>query len=395
MRPHSVTAMNKSNKVTKIGVVGCGARMRSVLKRLLPQDPRLVLHGVFDIDPQAIEQAREKFRPEGLRAYPSMESLVTDPEIDWVMVGTWNRHHAVPVIAALEAGKNVFCEKPLATTLADSMAVRKAVQRSKRVFAFGLVFRYSPHFQRIHKLLGDGRIGELISFEFNETLRPGHGGYIFGNWRRRTEVAGSHILEKCCHDLDVANWLTGSIPIRVASFGGKRIFTPENVGLGEQIGLDSEGRSVFVEWPDAHRVDPFSGDADLLDHQVIILEYANGVRATFHSNCVAALPERRFYLLGTLGTLRADAYDGTISLLRNGRDTRSEDFSIGANPDGHGGGDSVLAAGLAATMLEGREPLAGIDEAVRSAAVALAIDEAQATGEVVDLRPYWEALSIL
>ena len=274
-----------------------------MLKLLLPRDPRLVLHGVFDIDPDAVQQARGRFRAEGLRAYPSMESLVTDPEIDWVMVGTWNRHHTAPAIAALNAGKNVFCEKPLATTLKDCVAVQNAVRRSRGVFAFGLVFRYSPHFQRIHQMMTDGAIGELISFEFNETLRPGHGGYIFGNWRRRTEMAGSHILEKCCHDLDVANWLAGSIPTRVASFGGKRIFTPQNAGLGKQIGLDSEGRSVFVEWPDPHRVDPFSGDADLLDHQVVILEYANQVRATFHSNCVAALPERRFYLLGTLGTL--------------------------------------------------------------------------------------------
>ena len=142
------------------------------------------------------------------------------------MVGTWNRHHAAPAIAALNAGKNVFCEKPLATTLEDCVAVQKAVRRSEGIFAFGLVFRYSPHFQRIHQMLTEGRVGELISFEFNETLRPGHGGYIFGNWRRRTEVAGSHILEKCCHDLDVANWLVGSIPTARCQFRRQADFHP-------------------------------------------------------------------------------------------------------------------------------------------------------------------------
>jgi len=380
--------------VVNIGVVGCGARMRSVLRLLLPKDPRIIFKGAFDIDPEAIKQAREQFHLPNLIAYPSLESLVQDPSIDWVMIATWNRHHAAAAIAALDAGKNVFCEKPLATTLADCVAVKNAVQRSKGTFAFGLVLRYSPHYQRIRKTLADGRLGELISFEFNETLRPGHGGYIFGNWRRRTEMAGSHILEKCCHDLDLANWMADSIPMRIASFGGKRIFTPANAGLGEKIGLDADGRSEFVEWPDAHRVDPFSGDSDLMDHQVAILEYANGVRATFHANCVAAVAERRFYLLGTLGTLRADAYDGTITYQRVGRDVPSEDLSIGPNPDGHGGGDTVLASGLAATMLEGRKPLAGIDEAVRSAAVAFAIDEAAATGKVIDLKPYWSALSI-
>ena len=251
--------------------------MRSVLKRLLPKIPRLAVKGVYDVDATAIEKLREAFGASNPRAYPSMESLVDDPEIDWVMIGTWNRFHAAPVIAALNAGKNVFCEKPLATTLADCVAVQNAVRRSKGIFAFGLVLRFSPHYQRIHQTLADGRIGELISFEFNETLRPGHGGYIFGNWRRRTEMAGSHILEKCCHDLDIANWMAGNVP-NCAAIGGKRIFTQENAGLGEQIGLDAEGLGS-VEWPDAHRVDPFSGDLDLMDHQVVILEYANGVAA--------------------------------------------------------------------------------------------------------------------
>jgi len=299
-----------------------------------------------------------------------------------------------PPIAGLDAGKNVFCEKPLATTLEDCIAFNNAVRRAKGMFSFGLVLRYSPHYQRMRQLLNDGRLGKLISFEFNETLRPGHGGYIFGNWRRRTEMAGSNILEKCCHDLDIANWMTGSVPVRVASFGGRRYFTPENAVLGEQMGLDENGRSIFESWPDPYRVSPFQGDTNLLDHQVVILQYANGVCATFHINCVAAFQERRFYLLGTLGTLRADSCGGEITFQSVGRDTKAEDLSLGANPDGHGGGDGVLAAGLAATMLEGRKPLAGIDEAVQSAVVALAIDQAQASGRVVDLQPYWAKFQV-
>ena len=309
--------------------------------------------------PHAAERAREQLELDAVHAYPSLEALVGDPEIDWVIVGTWNRHHTAAAVAALDAGKSVFCEKPLATTLDDCITFRNAVRRATGMFSFGLVLRYSPHYQRVHQTLADGRLGELISFEFNETLRPGHGGYIFGNWRRRTETAGSHILEKCCHDLDLANWMAGSVPMRIASFGGRRYFTPQNAGLGEEFGLDADGRSIYEEWPDAHRVHPFLGDANLLDHQVVILEYANGVCATFHANAVAALPERRFYLLGTRGSLRADAYDGVITYQAIGRETSSEDLSIGPNPDGHGGGDTVLAAGLAATDAGGPQAFGG------------------------------------
>jgi predicted dehydrogenase len=388
------TTMERPAGAINIGVIGFGARSRSVIRLLLKQDPRLQLAGVYDIDPTAVERAQAEFKPIAMKVHASLDAIVHDPDIDWIVIGCWNRHHTAAAVAALDAGKNVFCEKPLATTLADCVAVKNAVARAKGTFAFGLVLRYSPHYRRIHQCLADGRLGELISFEFNETLYPGHGGYIFGNWRRRTELAGSHILEKCCHDLDLANWMANSIPVRIASFGGKRIFTPANARLRDQAGSNADGVSIYETWPDAHRVDPFGGDADLLDHQVVIMEYANGVKATFHANCAAAIAERRFYLLGTLGSLRGDSNDGTINFKKIGHNTSLENLEIGDNPDGHGGGDTVMAAGLARTMLKGEKPAAGIDEAIKSAVVALAIDEAAESGSVVDVRKYWEQVGV-
>ena len=65
----------------------------------------------------------------------------------------------------------------------------------------------------------------MISMEFNETLGFNHGGFIMGDWRRLTENSGTHLLEKCCHDIDLVNWMLESIPVKVASFGGVNFFT--------------------------------------------------------------------------------------------------------------------------------------------------------------------------
>jgi hypothetical protein len=126
----------------------------------------------------------------------------------------------------------------------------------------------------------------------------------------------------------------------------------------------------------------------------VILEYANNVRATFHMNAVSALPERRFMLLGTLGSLRADSNDGKIALCLLGHGKEIEDLSTAIVPDGHGGADVVMAAQLAKTMLNRETPLAGIKEAIQSAVVAFAIEEAQVSGKVVDLTPMWAKLNL-
>jgi predicted dehydrogenase len=384
--------MKQPKDSIRIGIIGCGARLRGILKMLLKEDRRLQPKGVCDPDPDSIERARKELHLP-LHAYETAEALIADPAIDWVMIGSWNCYHAAQAIAALNAGKNVFCEKPLATNFEDCVAVRDAARRARGVFAFGFVLRYSPHYQRTHRILKEGGIGELISFEFNETLKASLGGFIFGNWRRRCENAGSLILEKCCHDLDLANWMADSLPVRVASFGGRRYFTPQHANLETQIGPESDGRSVFNEGLDPHGVNPFSEGANILDHQVVILEYANNVRATFHMNAVSALPERRFMLLGTLGSLRSDSYERKITLRQLGYGKEFEAFSMAVPADGHGGGDVVMAEQLAKTMLNAEPPHVGIEEAIQSAAVAFAIDQAQASGQVVNLAPWWARLN--
>ena len=254
------------------------------------------------------------------------------------------------------------------------------------------MLRYSALYQRVHDTLRAGKIGDIISFEFNETLGFNHGGYIHGDWRRWRKLAGTHLLEKCCHDLDLAMWLIDDVPVRVASFGGLDFFLPANIKHMRRIGRSPDGKEAYRSWPHPRGINPFTSKKDIVDNQVAILEFASGIRATFHTNCNAGIPERRFYILGTEGALRADLYTGEIELRRIGWKPKPE-FWKPTSGDGHGGGDEVMAVGLAKTLLGKAAPKAGMPEGVRSLAVALAIDKAMDTGRVVDLRPTWKQLS--
>lgn len=380
-----------------IGLIGSGGRLRGVVKNLIEAGQgRIEARAVFDPNPAAVATTREIFGG-GVAVCESEESLFSHPDISWVFVGSMNNLHRRHIEGALNAGKNVFAEKPLATTFEDCLAIRDAVAASGKTFALGLVLRYSRFYQKIREILDSGVLGELISFEFNETLGFNHGGYIFGDWRRSWALSGGHALEKCCHDIDLANWFAGSLPVRIASFGGTNFFVPRNAHLVEDIGPDAKGHPAYRGWEDAtpttNIVDPFTGGADIFDNQVAILEYANGVRATFHTNCNAGLPERRMLFLGTKGALRGNLVAGTLELGRIGWDAKAEPVFEKAL-DGHGGGDQIMAQELCRTLIEGAPPYASVREGLCSAITAFAMDDSARENRIVDLKPRWEKAGI-
>ena len=370
-----------------IGLIGCGGMGRFVAKKVLDQDPRLKVRGLFDPDERSIKASREQLAPDAT-AYRDYRELCAAKDIDWVMIASWNCYHRDHTVAAFQAGKHVFCQKPLATTVDDCVAMRDAWLASGRMFNIGFSLRYSPHYRTIRGLLDERKIGDLVSFEFNEVLGFNHGGYIMGDWRRLTKYAGTHLLEKCCHDIDLANWFVGSRASRVASFAGLDFFVPGNEKHMQRLGKSDKGRQAYRTWGGLVDLNPFTSDKDIFDNQVGIIEYGNRVRATFHTNCNSGIPERRMYLNGTEGAIRADLVAGRIELARIGFKESVQEVKAGV-AGGHGGGDDVLAKELADSMLRGVKPSVGLDEGLASAFTCFGMDKAVTTGRVVDMAPYW------
>lgn len=376
-----------------IGVFGYGHRLDTLLTHLRRVEPAIEVRAVCDPAPASVDAAR-RLAPRA-RACRTADELLQDRDIGWVFVGSPNRLHREHACAAMNAGRHVFCEKPLATTLDDCLGIRQTIVKTDRSFFFGLVLRYAPLYTRIRTLLDEGQIGQIISVEFNETLGFNHGGFIHQDWRRHRATAGTHLLEKCCHDIDIVNWMVGSRVRYAASFGGLRYFLPENWGIADKIGrsLGPDHRPAFQEWPQSSG-NPFTSDKDIVDHQVAILEYENGVRASFHTNCVAAIPERRILLLGLEGAIRADLNTGAVELQRLGWDLPRQVYRSSASIETHFGADLALVEAVAAWITRGQSPLTGIDQALQSAITCFGIDAALDECRVVDLRPLWSQASI-
>ncbi len=400
METANIVGMTKHNPDTSldslqigIGIIGSGIRLQSILGQLLPLASGLQVKAIYDPDDSAVATCKERFAPEAA-VCSGVEELCAREDVDWVFIGSWNCQHAEQAIAAMKAGKHVFCEKPLALTTDEALAMQQAQQESGCTFALGLVLRYSPLYRAIHSAIASGQIGNVLSFEFNETLGFRHGGYIHGNWRRHSKYAGPHILEKCCHDIDLALWFIDSLPLKVASFGGLNFFLPKNQHHQERIGNGPNGEVPFQHFVRYGNSNPFRTDKDIIDNQVAILEFANGVRASFHTNCLSGIPERRFYIIGDEGALRADAITGQLELRRIGWDEPTllrQPIQGGS----HAGSDAPMCRELAECMAGQRPPAASINEGMRSLIVAQGIDTAMQTGQVVELSPFYEAAGLV
>ena len=377
-------------KAENIGVIGCGARTQALVS--MAQKIGLKLKAFCDTEIEKAAKFRDEYAP-AAQVYDDYKVLLKDNEISWVLVGSCNSMHAEQAIAAFEAGKNVFCEKPIAINLEQCIAVRKAYEQSSKKLMIGFTLRYSILYRKIKELIESGAIGRIVSFEFNETLNFNHGGHIMSCWRRKRETTGCHVLEKCCHDIDIANWMTSSRAKKVASFGGLDFFIPENADRREKLSKSKEGHTAYCSWPSAVGKNPFTTDKDIIDNQVAIIEYENGIRASFHTNLNAGIPERRLYILGTEGAIRSDLCKGEIEIRKIGFDEQSE-FIINKDLDGHGGGDDILMNYWKKMIEEEAPSLTDLKTGLESAVLCFAIDKAMLTNQIIFLAPYWEKLEL-
>ncbi|MFC1453280.1 Gfo/Idh/MocA family protein [Verrucomicrobiota bacterium] len=378
--------MNDNERRIRVAVLGAGGRGSGVTGNLLNDSSRHVeVAAVFDPDRDLCLRALEAWQAPNARVAESYEEAVAAEGVEWVLVFSPNAYHKEHILCAFEHGKHVFSEKPLATTIEDCRAIHEAHRRSGLLFATGFVLRYAPLYRKVREILDSGSIGRLLSFDANENITPGHGGYIMANWRRDSRIAGPHILEKCCHDLDLLNWFTGSVPTSVAAFGGRDFFVSSN-----QFLMDRHGPELFFAWGDPHRIDtPFHDEGGLMDNLVAVLQYRNGIRGQFQATMSNPIPERRMYFSCTEGTLIAELYTGTLRVRGLGED---EERSIELTGDGHGGGDAFIMKELFDTMVNGTPPKCSGEEGLESAVVALAIDQAAREERIVDLEPVWQSL---
>jgi hypothetical protein len=158
-----------SDRIT-IGVIGTGGRGQDLIKMFFKQ-PDAQIVALCDLDRQHLEKAQgmvnEQYANKDCAAIHDFRQLVARKDINAVIVATPDHWHALAAIAALNAGKDVFCEKPLANSVAEGRAICEAVKKNNRVLQTGSHERSGPNARFACELVRSGRIGKLQTIRIN------------------------------------------------------------------------------------------------------------------------------------------------------------------------------------------------------------------------------------
>ena len=377
----------------KIGAVGLGNRIAHVYHELnkINQDADLIAY----VDPLPIGRdyaEKNNFFP--TKKYSTLNDMLSNEKLDLLMIGSPNHLHLEHIKIGLNAGIKIFAEKPIVVNENQSFELAKLLgEFGHDQVLVGLVLRYSQHARSVRDLIDKNVLGNIISIEASEHIMPWHGGFFMRNWRRKEKFSGGFMLEKCCHDIDFYNMIVGCRATRVASFGGRNSFVPQNK---PKENLEEFSKYNLFGWEAKENV--FDSDADIVDHQVAIIEYENGATLAFHTNMCVPDEFRRFAVIGTNGMVEGDFVRGYLKAHEQENNlVLDEDYgaAFGASK-GHYGADNLMLKDINQhlTNLEKINLPVGVKDCIEAGIIAMKIDESRKTGKIVELTNTWKKLDL-
>ena len=357
----------------------------------------------------------------GHNRFVTWQELLDRPRMaDCAFVCTLDDDHTAPAVKAMELGYHLLLEKPMSNTEEECRTIVETARRTGRKLAVCHVLRYTPFFLTLKSLIDKGEIGEVTTINQIENVGYWHQAHSFvrGNWRTVRETSPM-LLQKSCHDMDIILWLMEKNCERVQSFGSLRHFTPDNAPKGAPdrcldgcphaescpyyaprlymdmsrtgwpvdvitTDLSEEGRrKALEEGPYGRCV--YRCDNDVVDRQVVNLEFEGGAVATFTMTGLSADFSRQLKIFGTKGQIEADMGTGEIVLQRFGEGKKTVPLDTGTETSGHGGGDFGIIRDFLRILREGGESRTGAEVSLQSHLICFAAERSRLNHIVVEL----------
>ncbi|HLW48503.1 MAG TPA: Gfo/Idh/MocA family oxidoreductase [bacterium] len=219
----------------KAGLIGCGSIARSAhLPALRTLRDRVTLVAAADLN---VDAARAAAGPWGAEAYTDGREVVARPDVEIVVIATPEAAHREWTEAAAAAGKHVFCEKPMASSLDDADAMIAACRGAGVQLMIGHSRRFTRRYMEIWRAIDRGEIGAVRLVRENERrpgARAGAPGYYTGaHWTGDPAVSVGAALTNGIHEADLLRWFVGSEPVAV--FAEQKITVEGNRGVPDFV----------------------------------------------------------------------------------------------------------------------------------------------------------------
>ena len=218
-----------------VGVIGCGFVGRGAHVPAFSAIEGSELVAVADADPKRLGKAAKKYEVKS--SYADYKDLVKDPDVDAVVVALPTPLHAAASLAAIEAGKHVLCEMPLAANLQEADEITGAAKKKGVCLMPGLTFRFTPNYVKVKQFLDDGTLGNPSAILYREFIpaKDLAGQWPVGSWVWNLEESGGPLYTLAVWSIDLIRWLSGS---EVVEVNAATKYTPLEK-FGGTLGYDS------------------------------------------------------------------------------------------------------------------------------------------------------------
>ncbi len=418
-------------------VIGAGGRGRTYAYPMRDMSEKFKIVGVAEPhDARRLDFQKDMQLPDEA-VFKTWEDILNQPKMaDICIITTQDNMHYAPAMKAIALGYDILLEKPVAQTAEECAEIANAAKAKGVKVLVCHVLRYTPFFKTVKKMVEDGKLGEIMAIEHVEAVGDIHQthSYIRGNWHDSKESAPM-LLAKSCHDIDVLQWLIDKPCKKITSFGALTYFTEKNapegapvrcvdggcpiadtcpynamklyyddkkndwfrqastVGIAESFPPTDEDVMKALQTTD-YGLCVFHANNDVVDHQVVNMQFEGGATVSFSMNCFNA-GGRYIRIFGTKGELYAHMsskliryFDMTTRKHEEIPVPKMEESILG----GHGGGDTGIILDLY-DYLNGTytgSSIADIATSVANHLVTFAAEEARLTDTVVDVDAFFK-----
>ena len=421
-------------------IVGAGHRALTYAAYAKSHPDELRIVGVADLIEQRRQLVQHQYELPADRCFGSAEELAAAPKFaDLIINGTMDHQHVPTSLPLLRAGYHLLLEKPFATGEGEMWQLVETARQHERQVSICHVLRYAPFYAAIRQQVADGVIGDLVNIQAVEHVSYHHMavGFVRGKWNREQVCQSTMLMAKSCHDLDLIAWMHTGVPAaRISSFGSNLQFRPERAPRdagtrclvdcaiesdclysARKHYIDHPDRWSFYVWDSLEHIDnptledkheslrgdnPYGRcvwkcDNDVVDHQSVVIEFADGVSATLNMIGGSSKPTRSLHLVGTRGEIQGVMEDSRFVIRhidpRPGHEYSEEVVDLRQAGDmtgafgGHGGGDMRLVEDFL-KVVRGESPslsTTSIEDSVTGHLLGFSADRARRGNCVVDL----------
>jgi predicted dehydrogenase len=274
----------QTDSAVNTAMIGVGNRGSFLLQAVLHQPNAKVL-ALCDIKADRLDKAASAAAKDNPATYSDWRRIIDRKDVNAVFIATPPYLHSEMAIAAIRAGKNVYCEKPIGVTPAQVKALLDAARGSNKVFVAGQQLRSMKQHQESVRKIREGVIGDILMVKAQRHANADlpHDG-TSGDWYFDVTKSGGYLIEQSVHNLDLCNWVIGAHPTKACGFGATTLYKN-----------DPPGRSIF-------------------DCGSLTYDYPGGVKMSFTQNVFhpSAMPNgnQYVYVFGSKGGL--DLLTGTF-----------------------------------------------------------------------------------